>query len=1099
MNTTSAAKQGKNGFDLRLYLSALVLFALALFFWTSSRYPALNEKALMGGDTPLSGLSFDIILDIFPDSPIWWEITANMVNWVVTNWKGMTFGVLFAAAILTLLSVVKKKSFENGFANAALGAVIGAPLGVCVNCAAPIALGLHMGRMRLETTLAALMASPTLNVIVVTMSFALLPVHVAATKLLLALVMVLLLVPLLCKYWLKAETAASGSDMANLTKVSEPKGLSGWIAKALTPQEYEEHNGGTSSALIWYVRVFARNLFYIAIITVPMMFVAGFLGALVATWFDSGALVNTLPIKGFAPILLAMIAIAAIATFAPAPIALDIILTAVLLGVGLRTDYAAVVLISLGMFSVYAFIILWRAISLKTALTIWAATMALAVAGGVIANLTERYETAYFEARAVDYLTHAPAITVPVPPALPAAQPWTTLQPQIMAQTIDLAPLAVTASSDRASVITISRFVSNPVGAPAAGGDAVFARVPGQHIGLDEQGIIHPYREMGPEMLSGAIAAGDIHGDGWVDVVTKRPTGAAGLSLYANIGGRFARQQLDLGPVADMAIVNVALVDMDNDARLDLVAATRADGVFVFFNQSGTFSQSSMSQIALERYGLAMSMAFADMDRDGDLDIIIGRWAHGSGREGWHPVIPDVATNQMVWNSGGGEFVLDDLPGSAGQTLTMLVSDFDGDGIADLLKGDDVAFTDQIIRFSPQGKPLPITRDDQIFPYLMRTSMSYDVGDWNNDLRRDYYGGQIASETEVARDSSMGDGRIFEICQQFGRDNRWTLPQIRSCAAELKSIDKIRGGKTAILNANCGSGQNARDTKLCFGLEYLHFLRRKMDKGPVLTQPKAIAQCRKTLAGIAYFDDICDAFLLSRQRARTREDLASDHGPAINKQNILLTASANGEYQEEARKRGLAFPGWSWNSRFVDLDQNGWQDILVMTGIWIVPSRAETNIFYHNQGGQFTNATADFGFTDIVPSYSYVSFDYDRDGDIDVIRDISASRMIVHRNDRPAGKALWVHLRDAKGNSMGIGSAVTICTDGATTVQPGKCQMRDIKASGGFQSFDPVAAHFGLGQTGAVSLIQVRWPDGETTMLRPDTELSAGEVVIARR
>ncbi|WP_271078520.1 ASPIC/UnbV domain-containing protein [Aurantiacibacter sp. MUD61] len=183
----------------RIWLSVAVIAVLVCIFWKGSRYPALNEKAMMGGDTPLSGLSFDIIFDFFPDSPLYWAFAANVGSWIVTNWKGMTFGVLFGAAILTLLSVIRTRSFKNGFANAALGATIGAPLGVCVNCAAPIALGLHMGRMRLETTLAALIASLTLNVIVVTMSFALLPLHVAATKLLLSLLLILLIAPLLCR------------------------------------------------------------------------------------------------------------------------------------------------------------------------------------------------------------------------------------------------------------------------------------------------------------------------------------------------------------------------------------------------------------------------------------------------------------------------------------------------------------------------------------------------------------------------------------------------------------------------------------------------------------------------------------------------------------------------------------------------------------------------------------------------------------------------------------------------------------------------------------------------------------------------------------
>ncbi len=115
------AQQAVKFRDLRIFFAIGAATMLALFFWLSSRYPALNQKALMGGDTPVSGLSFDILIEIFPGSSVWWEIVANTANWIYTNLKGMTFGVLFGAAALTILSLIKKRSFDNGFANAALG------------------------------------------------------------------------------------------------------------------------------------------------------------------------------------------------------------------------------------------------------------------------------------------------------------------------------------------------------------------------------------------------------------------------------------------------------------------------------------------------------------------------------------------------------------------------------------------------------------------------------------------------------------------------------------------------------------------------------------------------------------------------------------------------------------------------------------------------------------------------------------------------------------------------------------------------------------------------------------------------------------------
>jgi len=44
-----------------------------------------------------------------------------------------------------------------------IGVLMGAPLGLCVNCATPAAQALHRGGARLETTLSALVSSPSLT------------------------------------------------------------------------------------------------------------------------------------------------------------------------------------------------------------------------------------------------------------------------------------------------------------------------------------------------------------------------------------------------------------------------------------------------------------------------------------------------------------------------------------------------------------------------------------------------------------------------------------------------------------------------------------------------------------------------------------------------------------------------------------------------------------------------------------------------------------------------------------------------------------------------------------------------------------------------
>lgn len=160
----------------RAAYACVLLVIIAALFWTTSRYPDLDDKALMGGAIKLEDpLSFEAAIPITDDLPTVERIGFTTLNWISTNRKGMTFGVLLGAVFLTLLGYINKRSFKGLFSNTLLGASVGMPLGVCVNCAAPIAKGMFAGGARAETTLAAMIASPTLNIVVLTMLFGLFP------------------------------------------------------------------------------------------------------------------------------------------------------------------------------------------------------------------------------------------------------------------------------------------------------------------------------------------------------------------------------------------------------------------------------------------------------------------------------------------------------------------------------------------------------------------------------------------------------------------------------------------------------------------------------------------------------------------------------------------------------------------------------------------------------------------------------------------------------------------------------------------------------------------------------------------------------------
>jgi hypothetical protein len=257
------------------------------------------------------------------------------------------------------------------------------------------------------------------------------------------------------------------------------------------------------------------------------------------------------------------------------------------------------------------------------------------------------------------------------------------------------------------------------------------------------------------------------------------------------------------------------------------------------------------------------------------------------------------------------------------------------------------------------------------------------------------------------------------------------------------------------------------------------------------------ARCRREMRGSLRFEQLCDSLLLTLSPMPSNNALDDELGPTYNQRNIMLTGRSTGGFSENAAPLGINLPGWTWDARFTDLDQDGWQDLLVMTGYWARAPEDDRNVVYRNRQGRFAEAGAEFGLDDPIPSLSAARLDFDRDGDVDLVRSLSGPNVIAHRNDRPRGPGLWVHLRQPGGNSMAVGARVTICVDGETEVRPGRCQSRSIRASGGFQSFDPIAAHFGLGSARAVSLVAITWPDGSSSIVRPQG-LTGGEVVVTR-
>lgn len=1045
--------------DRRFPLISAVTALVAGYFWLGSRYPALDDKAAMGGTAAINGLAFDTVLERLPGNGVLWDIAINLLNWTFTNWKGMTFGVLFAACALTLLGLIERRGFGRPFADAALGAAIGAPLGVCVNCAAPIARGLHSAGLRLETTLSAVIASPTLNVIVVSMSFALLPVHMAAIKLVAMLGFVLVGVPLLSRFFFKRESAATG--WAETAQIEAEQGRS-WLVRAIerirpAPVPADRIDSWPK-AFAWLAVTLGRNLAFIIVVTVPLMIFAGLIGAVLITLLPFHEILRLLPLPGGgAALLLMMVVVALIAIVLPVPISFDVILAVILFNSGWPVAYVMPLLLGLGSFSIYSFFILARAISLRVA-TVMMATLALvALGGGLVAVAMDRSVKAASEGRNTAFLLAA---------ALPVAPGTAVDGAGATGPTIAYRPLNAAIATEGRGTVT-ARIATLDASTPGTSGLA-FTRMTADKIGID----LPPFRSgievFQPYSMFWAITTGDVQGDGWTDVALARNPSQGGVALFHNRGGRFVPAALDLGPLNQLFIATAAFVDLNDDGLPDLFVSALRGGTHVLWNRSGTFDWDARTTLLPTDAAIVGAPAFADLDNDGRLDIVAARWSVGTQGISEYPYLAS-SRDSIFWSTGSG-FTEQALPGVPGESLAALITDVDGDGRPDIMIGDDISDADKVY-LNQGGRTFTLLdRARGLIPYLANTTMSFDAGDIDNDLRDEIYVGQISN---VSRDNR----RTASLEASYCNDPLLSRAEIGACYLHAKAVSDISRYASPTY-ARCEGRTEALTRGLCAGSSVLQ-------QAAVVSDPR---ECERVRPFSEDLHALC--LLAAGPRVPGAVEAIRSYPGAIKLSNILLRPGA-GAYTDQAKAFGVSKPGWTWNSRFVDLDQDGWQDLYVATG-YLMHRGGEPNRFYHNQGGKgFVQAQDAFGLASKLPTTTYALIDFDRDGDIDVVMPSMVTQPLVQRSDRPAGGALWVRLEDRLGNRAGVGARIIIRTGGRDR------QVREVRQSGGFAAFDAPAAHFGLGDATQVEEVIVMWRDGSRT--RISGPIAANSELIVRR
>ena len=187
-------------------------------------------------------------------------------------------------------------------------------------------------------------------------------------------------------------------------------------------------------------------------------------------------------------------------------------------------------------------------------------------------------------------------------------------------------------------------------------------------------------------------------------------------------------------------------------------------------------------------------------------------------------------------------------------------------------------------------------------------------------------------------------------------------------------------------------------------------------------------------------------------------------------------------------------------AKFLDYDNDGWNDILQLNGAMLdnislyhgEVSYKEPMLMYRNWGkGQFEKVSDLLGpdFVRPIVGRGLATADYDNDGDIDIVTNNRGDFPALLRNDGGnANNWLTVQLVGTKSNRDGIGTSLKLTSEGFVHVEQAKGGMSYMSAS------DP-RIHFGLGKRRKIESLEITWPSGTVDRL---TNLPINQIITVK-
>ena len=466
-------------------------------------------------------------------------------------------------------------------------------------------------------------------------------------------------------------------------------------------------------------------------------------------------------------------------------------------------------------------------------------------------------------------------------------------------------------------------------------------------------------------------------------------------------------------------------------------------------------------------------LCWIDYDKDGWMDLYLVNSHSLDERDYWNRN-GGLPTNTLLRNEAG---VFVDVTADSGTGLATrghgcVAADFDGDGWTDLYVTADGANT--LLR-NEAGESFAAIA---VIPPAPEWSSSAAVGDLNGDGLPDLViGSYIDLDRKIDKPSGAFPqdyvgltNHLFVNTSQAGVLSFQEVTTAAGLAQEERTLGVVMSDFDADGDLDLYFTNDGQPNRL-----HLNVTENPGDTPQFddISVAAGVADSGSGM-GIAVGDWTGDATVdllitnWDRELNAIFQNLGNDTGELTFQQSTFRIGIA-----------GLGNNQTGWGTALEDFDNDTDTDMLIVNGhvpITDFEEDAELVRLYGNLGaegdpGQFADWTGRTGLEALGPLMARGSAvaDFDNDGDLDIAINTIGSAAVLLRNNNPSGH--WLQI------DPGLAPGVVV-----TATADGKTQIREQHLGSSYLSSEDHRLHFGLGESTMVSQIEVRWPDGTTTV-----------------